>query len=292
MTQTVIIDLALAGILVLAAVVGAKQGLLKSLAGILVLVLAIAGASVSARVAAPIVTDLVAPAVTAGVKDMVISALEKELLDSDALAQFGELGSQLTGSVDEMLGQMLEGDLLEKLPPEEAEKVKALFGKLGLDEEDLEDIAGAAGAAGAGAGSEAAWAADPSAAGSSSAAGSAASSAEKENAKTAGTVEVLVRKVIESVVSVGVFLLVFVILLAVLKIAVKALDLVVTLPGLRVLNGLGGAAVSVVEWALVLSLLAWAAGRMGKDLTPYVEGTKLASLLVELTPAQLFSKLF
>ena len=124
--------------------------------------------------------------------------------------------------------------------------------------------------------------------------GYAVSSAEKDNdnAKTAGTVEVLVRKIIESAVSVIVFLLVFVILLTVLKVAMKALDLVVTLPGLRVLNGIGGAVVSVAEWALVLCLLAWAAGRMGKDLTPYVEGTKLAALFVEHTPAQLFSKLF
>lgn len=287
MTQTVIIDIALAGILVLAAVVGAKQGLLKSLAGLVVLALAIGGAAVAARTVAPVVTDLAAPAVTERVKEMVVSALEKQLLDEGALGELGQLGEQLTGNAEEMLDQvldqMMEGDLLEKLPPEEAEKVKALFGKLGLDEEDIKDLAGETGAGGGSA-----------AAGSSSAAGSAVSSAEQENdkAKTVGTVEILVRKVIESVVSVLVFLLTFVILLAVLKIAVKALDLVVTLPGLRVLNGLGGAVISVVEWALVLSLLAWAAGRMGKDLTPYVEGTKLASLLVELTPAQLFSKLF
>ena len=287
MTQTVIIDIALAGILVLAAVVGAKQGLLKSLAGRVVLAQATGGAAVAARPVARVVTDLAAPAVTERVKEMVVSALEKQLLDEGALGELGQLGEQLTGNAEQMLDQVLdqvmEGDLLEKLPPEEAEKVKALFGKLGLDEEDIKDLAGEAGAGG---GSEAA--------GASSAAGSAVSSAEKENdtAKTVGTVEILVRKVIESVVSVLVFLLTFVILLAVLKIAVKALDLVVTLPGLRVLNGLGGAVISVVEWALVLSLLAWAAGRMGKDLTPYVEGTKLASLLVELTPAQLFSKLF
>lgn len=287
MTQTVIIDIALAGILVLAAVVGAKQGLLKSLAGLVVLALAIGGAAVAARTVAPVVTDLAAPAVTERVKEMVVSALEKQLLDEGALGELGQLGEQLTGNAEQMLDQVLdqvmEGDLLEKLPPEEAEKVKALFGKLGLDEEDIKDLAGEAGAGG---GSEAA--------GASSAAGSAVSSAEKENdtAKTVGTVEILVRKVIESVVSVLVFLLVFVILLAVLKIAVKALDLVVTLPGLRVVNGLGGAVISVVEWALVLSLLAWAAGRMGKDLTPYVEGTKLAALFVEHTPAQLFSKLF
>ena len=287
MTQTVIIDIALAGILVLAAVVGAKQGLLKSLAGLVVLALAIGGAAVAARTVAPVVTDLAAPAVTERVKEMVVSALEKQLLDEGALGELGQLGEQLTGNAEQMLDQVLdqvmEGDLLEKLPPEEAEKVKALFGKLGLDEEDIKDLAGEAGAGG---GSEAA--------GASSASGSAVSSAEKENdtAKTVGTVEILVRKVIESVVSVLVFLLVFVILLAVLKIAVKALDLVVTLPGLRVVNGLGGAVISVVEWALVLSLLAWAAGRMGKDLTPYVEGTKLAALFVEHTPAQLFSKLF
>ena len=287
MTQTVIIDIALAGILVLAAVVGAKQGLLKSLAGLVVLALAIGGAAVAARTVAPVVTDLAAPAVTERVKEMVVSALEKQLLDEGALGELGQLGEQLTGNAEEMLDQvldqMMEGDLLEKLPPEEAEKVKALFGKLGLDEEDIKDLAGETGAGGGSA-----------AAGSSSAVGSAVSSTEQENdkAKTVGTVEILVRKVIESVVSVLVFLLTFVILLAVLKIAVKALDLVVTLPGLRVLNGLGGAVISVVEWALVLSLLAWAAGRMGKDLTPYVEGTKLASLLVELTPAQLFSKLF
>lgn len=294
MTQTVIIDIALAGILVLAAVVGAKQGLLKSLAGLVVLALAIGGAAVAARTVAPVVTDLAAPAVTERVKEMVVSALEKQLLDEGALGELGQLGEQLTGNAEQMLDQVLdqvmEGDLLEKLPPEEAEKVKALFGKLGLDEEDIKDLAGEAGAGG---GSAAAGSAASSAAGS-AAAGSAVSSAEKENdtAKTVGTVEILVRKVIESVVSVLVFLLVFVILLAVLKIAVKALDLVVTLPGLRVVNGLGGAVISVVEWALVLSLLAWAAGRMGKDLTPYVEGTKLAALFVEHTPAQLFSKLF
>lgn len=287
MTQTVIIDLALAAVLVLAAVVGAKQGLLKSLAGLLVLVLAVAGATVAARTVAPVVTNIVAPAATESVKKAVISALEKELLDEGALGELGQLGEQLTGNaeemLDQMLGQMMEGDLLEKLPPEEAEKVKELFGKLGLDEEDIQDLAGEAGAGGGSA-----------AAGSSSAAGSADSSAEKDNdnAKAAGTVEVLVRKIIESAVSVIVFLLVFVILLTVLKVAVKALDLVVTLPGLRVLNSIGGAAVSVVEWVLVLFLLAWAAERIGKDLTPYVEGTKLAALFVEHTPAQLFSKLF
>ena len=81
MTQTVIIDIALAAVLVLAAVVGARQGLLKSLAGLLVLVLAVAGASVAARTVSPIVTNLVAPAVTEHVKEAVISALEKQILE-------------------------------------------------------------------------------------------------------------------------------------------------------------------------------------------------------------------
>ena len=44
---------------------------------------------------------------------------------------------QFTGNVEAMLDQMLDSDLLEKLPPEEAEKVKAFFAGIGLNEEDI-----------------------------------------------------------------------------------------------------------------------------------------------------------
>ena len=68
----------------------------------------------------------------------------------------------------------------------------------------------------------------------------------------------------ESILYAALFLLSFVGLTVLLKLLIRALDLVgPRLPGLHALNALGGAAIGLIEGALVLFLTVWVLRRFG-----------------------------
>lgn len=90
---------------------------------------------------------------------------------------------------------------------------------------------------------------------------------EQTQAKIADTGEAIAVAVVESVAQsllYGVlFLLSFLLLMVLLKLALRAMDLVLKLPGLHLLNSLGGGAVGLIEGALLVFLAIWVLRRLG-----------------------------
>ena len=95
----------------------------------------------------------------------------------------------------------------------------------------------------------------------------------------------VVQSVAESVIRALLFLLSFAVFLLLLKLLAKVLDLALKLPVLRSMNGLAGAAVGLVEGALVVFLAVWLLRRFGVSFeTPAAEGTYLLSFFAKHTP--------
>ena len=76
-------------------------------------------------------------------------------------------------------------------------------------------------------------------------------------------VTALANSLLETVVHTVLFLLSFAVLTLVLRLVVKMLDLMARLPGIHMLNSLGGAAVGLAESVLILFLLFWVLDRFG-----------------------------
>ena len=112
MTTTVIIDAAVVIVLVIFALVGAKRGLFRALAGLVILVLSLVGAGMLATTFAPPLAEMVAPALEGYVSQQVETAFS---------AQFGE--TDLTGTA-----------LTLELP--DLGQLEALLEQLGVDAED------------------------------------------------------------------------------------------------------------------------------------------------------------
>ena len=87
---------------------------------------------------------------------------------------------------------------------------------------------------------------------------------QEKIADTGETIAVaLVESVAQSLLYGVLFLLSFLILMVLLKLAIRALDLVLKLPGLHLVNSLGGAVVGLVEGALLVFLAIWLLRRLG-----------------------------
>lgn len=113
MTTTVIIDAAVVVVLVIFALVGAKKGLFRTLAGLVILALSLVGAGMLATTFAPPLAKMVAPALEGYVSQQVEEAFSVQFGDMDLA------GTELTLELPD-LGQL-----------------EALLGQLGVDTEDL-----------------------------------------------------------------------------------------------------------------------------------------------------------
>lgn len=78
MEDLAILDIVLAAVLLLALIIGAVRGLYRSIAGLLVLLLALLGANWCAAASAPPVAELLRPQVEAAVEQRVRAAVEQE----------------------------------------------------------------------------------------------------------------------------------------------------------------------------------------------------------------------
>ena len=88
------------------------------------------------------------------------------------------------------------------------------------------------------------------------------------------------------------FLISFAALLILLKIAIRAMDLVLKLPVLHGLNSLGGAAIGLAEGALVLFLAVWVLRRLGMSFeTGPAAQTILFQFFMTHTPLDVLSLL-
>ena len=86
------------------------------------------------------------------------------------------------------------------------------------------------------------------------------------------------------------FLLSFLALMLLLKLAVGAMDLVLKLPGLHLLNSLGGAVIGLAEGALLAFLAIWIARRLGISFeTETVAQTHILHFFTTNTPLSALS---
>lgn len=204
MTAPVIIDIIAAALLIGFTLWGARRGLFRALAGLLVVVLALAGARITAEKLTPPAAALVSPIIEGQIEEKLDAALE-------------DAGDQLSR---------------EFLPEE-------LLGFLGVAGERLEDLA---------------------------------EHARKGVRETGASIlSAVARSMAESMLYGVIYLLAFLLLTVLLNLAVRVLDLAFKLPVLHGANALGGAAVGLIEGALVVLVLALLLKSLG--LSP--EGSRL-----------------
>ena len=292
MTQAVIIDVAIAAVLLLFIILGAKKGLLKSVAGLVILLVSLVGAVLVSDLATPLISEAVQPMLMETVESKLAQMSENAApasADDGGIALSGiDLGSIDLGNIDLSgiriggidlgnidlssidlskidlgnldLGSLsLPGTSSSGEPEDPTEQINALLGQLGID--------------------------------SALTAGLAEAVVEKITETGVSVVEALVHVVVETVVHAIVFLLAFVVLNILLRIVLAAMGLVLMLPGLRTLNSLGGAAVAFVEGALLLFLLVWVARQCAVDVTGLSEETVLFRFFVNNTPLSVLSLL-
>lgn len=232
MTTPVIMDAIVVIILVVAVYCGAKRGLLQSLAGLVIVFMALVGAGMVAGTFAEPVTEFVAPLIEERIAEKVEAAIEE---------QAGEADWELFEGSDADLGQ-----------------IRTLLELVGLDEEVRESMA------------------------------ERVETSVRDTGMTiaAAVVESIVRTLIHGIL----FVLAFLLILLLLKVLEGAMGLVLKLPGLRGLNALGGAAVGLIEGALLLFLAVWVARRLGVsfETAPLTEA-HILQIFTTNTPLSLLS---
>ena len=324
MAQAVIIDVAIAAVLLLAILLGAHKGLLKSVAGLVIVLVSLVGAVLVSNVATPFISQAVKPALMEVVEEKLaemaenadsveidLSGIDLSGIDLDSIdlssidlgsidlsgIKIGnvDLGSLDLSGID--LGQINLGGIdfgnidlsgLKKEPAAGAED--SVPAARTMPQQDVSEVVSAV--------LEqmdpteqvnemlAQLGIDP------AVAAVLVESALERMADSGMTlVEALVDVVLETVVHAVVFLLAFVLLNIVLRIVLGALGLVLMLPGLRTLNSLGGAAVAFVEAVLLLFLMVWVARRCAMDVTALSEGTVLLRFFVNNTPLSVLNLL-
>lgn len=234
MTTAVIMDAIVVIILVVAVCYGAKRGLLESLAGLIIVVMALVGAGIAAGTFTEPVAGFVTPLVEERVAERVEAALEEQ-----AGAFAGEWS-------------------LEELPDLEELPIAEVLALMGLDEEVR------------------------------------ASLAERAQNMIRDTGATVVSAVVESLVRSFVygvlFLLAFLAILLLLKVLVGAMGLVLKLPGLRLLNALGGAVIGLAEGALLLFLAVWVCRKLGVSFeTEALAEAHILRIFTTNTPLSLLS---
>ena len=322
MAQAVIIDIAIAAVLLLAILLGAHKGLLKSVAGLVIVLVSLVGAALVSNVATPFISQAVKPALMEVVEEKLaeiaenadsveidLSGIDLGGIDLDSI----DLSSIDLGSID-LSGIKIGNVDLGSLDLSGIDLGQINLGGIDFGSIDLSGLKPASGAEDSVPAARtmpqqdvsevvsavleqmdpteqvnemlAQLGIDP------AVAAVLVESALERMADSGMTlVEALVDVVLETVVHAVVFLLAFVLLNIVLRIVLAALGLVLMLPGLRTLNSLGGAAVAFVEAVLLLFLMVWVARRCAMDVTALSEGTVLLRFFVNNTPLSVLNLL-
>ena len=102
----------------------------------------------------------------------------------------------------------------------------------------------------------------------------------------------VVESVAESILYAALFLISFVVLTILLKLLIRAMDLVLQLPGLHLVNSLGGGLIGLAEGALALFLAIWVLRRFGVSFeTDTVSATHILRFFATHTPLSALSLL-
>ncbi len=221
MTTPVIIDAIVAAVLLGFCVWGVWRGLFRSLAGLVIVVIALVGAAMIATTFAPPAAKLVAPLIR----------------------------EQIALRVEEAVNSREEAPRTEELPAEIAE----LLERVGLDEDVREELA--------------------------------RQTEERVESTGADIAGAVVESMVHSVIYAVLYILSFLGLILMLRILLKAMDLVFKLPGLHLLNALGGGILGLVEGGLLLFLAVWVLRRIGVSFeTELLAGTQLLRIFTTYTP--------
>lgn len=201
MTTPVIIDAIVVILLVGSTVYGAKRGLLRALAGLLIVVAALVGAGMIAATFSGPAAKLAAPMISERIARQVDEAMAVQ-----------------AGST-----QMPEAD--------DGFQIEDLLALLGLDEDVRDSLAESA----------------------------------RETVRDTGVsvAAAVVESIARSMIYGVLYILSFLALMVLLHILVRAMDLLLKLPGLHGMNALGGGLLGLIEGALLLFLAVWALRRLG-----------------------------
>ena len=234
MTTPVIIDAAAVAVLLGFALWGAHQGLLRSLTGLLTVIVALVGAGMIAGALAAPAARLTGPLVEDHIRSQVDEAMTVQ-------------SSQKV--------EMPEADLDQE---DEGFDIDDLLALMGLDEDVRESLLG--------------------------------DIQEKAVDTGVSVAAAIVESVVQSLLYGVLFLLSFLALMVLLKLALRALDLVAKLPGLNLLNSLGGAVIGLIQGALLAFLAIWIARRLGVSFeTETVAQTHILHFFTTNTPLSALS---
>lgn len=244
----VIIDGILLLVLLLFLFSGIHRGLFLSLAGLLVLIVSLAGAGFAANHFSGPVTEALRPTVEEWIVKRVDGALvEQTMPEAPTVGQTEE-----TPRLPQDLG--IPEDLSV------AEQARRILEALGLGERVREGLYEQV--------------------------------EETVRDTSVSVLSAVADNLLRSVVHTVLFLLSFAALTLVLHLVVRLLDLVLKLPGLHLLNALGGALVGLVQGGLVLFLAFWVLDRFGLRMTQETIGdTWLLQFFVTNGPLGFLSSL-
>ena len=198
MTVPVIIDAVVVLILVGFTVIGARRGLLQTLAGLVIVVVALVGAGMIATTFSGPAAKLAAPLIEKQIEKKIDAAMAESAPSS---------------------------------PAAEDSQLEEILSLLGLDTEVRNSLAEKA----------------------------------QDTVRDTGVsvAAAVVTSIAQSIIYGVLYILSFVALTVLLHVLFKAMGLLVKLPGLRGLNALGGGLLGLIEGALLLFLIVWAARRLG-----------------------------
>lgn len=234
MTTPVIIDAVAVAILAFFVLWGAHQGLLRSLAGLLTIVVALVGAGLIAGALADSAARLAGPLVEERIRTQVDEAITAQSSQKVEMPELDVEGGDEEFDIQDLLALMgLDQDVRDSLTEEIQEKA-----------------------------------------------------VDAGTTIAAAVVESVVRSVLYGVV----FLLSFLALTVLLKLAIGALDLVAKLPGLHLLNTLGGGAAGLIQGVVLAFLAIWIARRLGVSFeTETVAQTHILHFFTTNTPLSALS---
>ena len=221
MDTAVIMDCIVAAILLAFAIYGAWRGLFCAVAGLLILILALAGATFFARELTPKVTELLRPVIQGAVTEKVDSAMAEGATSDGADGETViPVKPQTEANADESADAAEdEADATLRLQAGELLKL------MGWDDTLSQSLA------------------------------------DKAEEKVRDTGVSLAMAVVDSMMESFVYMVLFAVALALLSLllhlAARALDIALKLPGVHLLNGLGGALVGLIQGALAIFLLLW-----------------------------------
>jgi len=211
-----IADLLIVAVLAAAVVIGVKQGVIKALAGVAVIVLSFVGAGWAAGFFADTVAQWLRPVLQSYIRAKLQGSASASA--GSALAQFGFSGGALEQAIRSVADKMVQTGQ--------------------------------------------------------------------------SMLEAVTDSVLHSVAYAVVYVVVFFVLLLLLRLAAKSLDLAAELPGLKTLNGLGGALLGLIKGLLVVFFLVWALQKLQLLITPELqEQSVLLPFFIHNSPISLLASL-